>query len=143
MADQIKEKNIPDGQKTLPLEREKILELLKKLEDWDLSPDGKKIIRKFHFKNFRQAIDFVNEVASFAEKNGHYPELITIRTREVTVELATETIGGLTESDFTAAKEIDVIAGWQNSLQKWLSSPFIFIFLIIILCLIILWPHLR
>lgn len=141
MADLDKGKSVLNEQKILPLEREKIEEYLKKVESWNLSQDEKKIFRNFNFKTYREAIDFVNGVASFAEKINHYPDAIIIRFQKITIELATQSISGLSENDFILAKEIDAIAGWKKKLERWLVSPIVLIFMLIMLYLIILWQY--
>jgi len=125
-----------------PLEPEKIKELLQKLEGWQLSSDGKKIMRNVDFKSFREAVDFIISSAAFAEKIGHYPDILVIRCRKVTIELTTPRIKGLSEKDFILAEEIDAIAGWKKRLEQWLVSPRVLIPLLIILLLIILWQRL-
>jgi len=73
--------------------------------DWQLI-EGKKIKREFEFKNFIQAIAFVNMVADIAEIEGHHPDL-HIFYKKVIVELWTHSIGGLSENDFIVAAKID------------------------------------
>ena len=61
--------NLSPEEDAQPLEPEKAKELLQKLEGWQLSLDGKKILRKLEFKNFREVVDFIISLAAFAEKN--------------------------------------------------------------------------
>jgi len=131
--------NLSTEENGQPMERERALEYLKKLEDWQLLLDGKKISRNLKFKNFRESVDFINGVADFAEKIGHYPALIVIRFQKVTIELTTQQAKGLSEKDFILAAEIDAIAGWKRRLEQWLLSPRVLIPLVIIFFLIILW----
>ena len=125
-----------------PLDEQKAKEYLKKLADWQLSADGKKIFRRFDFKNFREAVDFVVGAADFAEKIDHYPETIIIRFQKVTVELTSRRAKGLSEKDFLLAEELDSIAGWKKKLEQWLASPKVIVPLLIILLLVILWQRL-
>ncbi len=73
-------------------------------------PDWKKrratITRTFVFKDFPPAIKFVNAVAKRAEKAAHHPD-IDIRWNKVTLVLTTHDAGGLTEKDFTLARQFD------------------------------------
>ncbi|MBI1971616.1 MAG: 4a-hydroxytetrahydrobiopterin dehydratase [Candidatus Wildermuthbacteria bacterium] len=66
------------------------------------------IKKQFKFKNFREAIAFVNKVADIAESEGHHPD-ITINYNRVAVELTTHSIGGLSENDFILASKIELL----------------------------------
>lgn len=68
--------------------------------------ENKKIARKFYFVNFFHAMEFVNQVADIAEKEGHHPDLF-IHYNECTIELWTHAINGLSENDFILAAKID------------------------------------
>jgi 4a-hydroxytetrahydrobiopterin dehydratase len=74
---------------------------------WSVEGD-KKLIKSFRFKNWAQAIDFVNRISPLAEQEGHHPDLY-VRWGEVIVYLWTHKIDGLTESDFFMAAKIDRI----------------------------------
>ena len=69
---------------------------------------GQAITRTFRFKDFPQAIRFVNRVARLAEKAWHHPD-IDIRWNKVTLTLTTHDAGGLTKKDFALAKQFDLI----------------------------------
>jgi 4a-hydroxytetrahydrobiopterin dehydratase len=64
------------------------------------------ISRTFAFKDFPAAIQFVRRVAVLAEKAWHHPD-IDIRWNKVTLTLTTHDAGGLTEKDFTLAKQFN------------------------------------
>ena len=68
----------------------------------------KKIIAEFTFKNFREAVGFVNRVAELAEQEGHHPD-IEVHYNKVKLILWTHAIGGLSENDFILAAKIDEI----------------------------------
>ena len=85
---------------------EQIRPLMAQLDnDWQLE-DNKKLIKRYTFKNFVQAMAFANAVAPVAEAEGHHPDLY-VRWGEVRVYLWTHKIDGLTESDFYMAAKID------------------------------------
>lgn len=65
-----------------------------------------KLRRQFSFKDFREAIAFVNKVADLAETEGHHPD-IYIFYNKVQIELFTHAVGGLSENDFIMAAKID------------------------------------
>ena len=64
------------------------------------------IKKEFRFKDFREAMVFVNKVAEVAQEQGHHPDiLITYKTVRLT--LTTHKIGGLSKNDFIMAARID------------------------------------
>ncbi len=76
---------------------------------WVLIRDGAhKIRRQFKFKNFREAISFINKVAEIAEKEGHHPD-IYIFYNKVQLDLFTHAVGGLSENDFIMAAKINAL----------------------------------
>ncbi|HEY5078765.1 MAG TPA: 4a-hydroxytetrahydrobiopterin dehydratase [Opitutaceae bacterium] len=77
---------------------------LKALPDW--SARGGEIRRRYEFKGFLGAIDFVNRVAARAERADHHPD-IDIRWNKVTLTLSTHSEGGLTAKDFSMARQCD------------------------------------
>lgn len=88
-----------------PDEVAKYLIVLK--NQWKVIAD-KKITYTFKFKNFVEAMKFVNEIARIAEKEGHHPD-ITIHYNRVVIELWTHAIGGLSMNDFILASKIERI----------------------------------
>jgi 4a-hydroxytetrahydrobiopterin dehydratase len=77
---------------------------LSSVPDW--KKKGAAITRTYQFKDFPAAIKFVNAVAKPAEKAWHHPD-IDIRWNKVTLTLSTHDVGGLTEKDFSLAKQFD------------------------------------
>jgi 4a-hydroxytetrahydrobiopterin dehydratase len=80
---------------------------LAKLDGWRLSDDGQRIIKDWVVKNFMAGIEYFNRVAQLAEAEGHHPDLHLRGYRNVTIELYTHAIGGLSENDFILAAKID------------------------------------
>ena len=97
-------KCIPCEAGTLPLEEEKIDELLKQIPTWQLK-DGH-LYKKFKFKNFVETMEFVNKIAEIAENEGHHPDFC-VHYNRVEIELFTLAIKGLSENDFIVAAKID------------------------------------
>ena len=60
------------------------------------------IQKQYKFKNFIEAIAFVNKLVDPAEAAGHHPDL-SISYNKVTVSLTTHDAGGLTDKDFDLA----------------------------------------
>jgi 4a-hydroxytetrahydrobiopterin dehydratase len=73
-------------------------------------PDWKKkaatISRTREFKDFAEAMKFVNAVEKIAERANHHPD-IDIRWNKVTLTLTTHDEGGLTDKDFESARQFD------------------------------------
>ena len=74
---------------------------------WQLI-EGKKMRHVFTFKDFKEAMTFVNKVADVAEAEQHHPD-ISVSWNKVTIELWTHSIGGLSENDFIVAARIEAI----------------------------------
>jgi 4a-hydroxytetrahydrobiopterin dehydratase len=83
--------------------------LLKQLDGWRVTANGKRIRREWKARNFSTAIHFFDEVAALAEAEGHHPDLHLTGYREVAIEITTHAIGGLSENDFILAAKIDAI----------------------------------
>lgn len=62
--------------------------------------------KQFKFKDFRQALDFTNEVGELAESVNHHPD-VYLAWGEVKLTLWTHKIDGLSESDFVFAAKVD------------------------------------
>ena len=88
-----------------PLPEDKVQELIKQVPDWSLE-EGK-VIRKFQFKNFREAIDFVNNVAEIAESENHHPNISIYGWNKVKLTFFTHAIRGLSENDFIMAAKVN------------------------------------
>ncbi len=73
--------------------------------DWEII-DNKKLKREFKFKNFKEAMQFVNKVADIANKEDHHPD-IYIYYNKVVIELMTHAINGLFKNDFIVASKIE------------------------------------
>lgn len=79
---------------------------LSTLPDWVLN--GTAIQTTLSFKNFVEAVDFVNRVVEPAEKAGHHPDL-SISYNKVTISLTTHDAGGLTQQDFVMAQTLSAL----------------------------------
>lgn len=82
-------------------------EQLKTLSGWTMNPNGQRIRKEWIVKNFMAAMDFFNRIAELAESEGHHPDLHLEGYRNVSIELWTHAIGGLSENDFILAAKID------------------------------------
>ncbi|HSW48398.1 MAG TPA: 4a-hydroxytetrahydrobiopterin dehydratase [Candidatus Saccharimonadales bacterium] len=80
--------------------------LRSELKDW-VDVDQKAIEKEYKFKNFKEALAFVNKVGSLAEEEGHHPDINLHGWSKVKLTLSTHAIGGLSENDFIMASKID------------------------------------
>ena len=80
--------------------------LLKQIPSWTIK-DGH-VFKQFKFKNFVEAMEFVNKVAEIAEQEQHHPD-INISYNKVIIETWTHAINGLSENDFILPAKIDKI----------------------------------
>ena len=90
------------------MDREAADALLERLNGWRIVEEHK-LNKSYPFKNFVEAVDFVNRITKVAEEEGHHPDLY-VRWGEVRVYLWTHKVNGLTESDFFMAAKIDRVA---------------------------------
>jgi 4a-hydroxytetrahydrobiopterin dehydratase len=106
----IKEKNCKPCEESTPvLTFEQEERFRKETPLWEVDrSDIHKLRRTFALKDFLQAITFVGLIAPIAEAQGHHPD-IHISYRNVTIELWTHKIKGLSENDFILASKIDDI----------------------------------
>ena len=88
-----------------PLKGEELEELSRQVPDWEVV-DEHRLRRPFRFKNFREALDFVNRVGELAEEQAHHPD-IELGWGRVGITIFTHKIDGLTESDFILAAKVD------------------------------------
>jgi 4a-hydroxytetrahydrobiopterin dehydratase len=83
-----------------------IEERLGSLDGWRRGP-GAEIERELEFGDFAEAIGFVNRVAELAEAANHHPDILLHGWNKVRLTLSTHSAGGLTDSDFKLAGQID------------------------------------
>jgi 4a-hydroxytetrahydrobiopterin dehydratase len=80
---------------------------LESLPGWYLTHEGQRIRKDWKVKNFMAGMEFFNRCAVIAEEDGHHPDLHIEGYRNLSVELWTHAIGGLSENDFILAAKID------------------------------------
>ena len=84
-----------------------VTKLLTEVPQWSLK--NKAIEREFKFKDFRDAMEFVNKVAALAEAEDHHPD-ICISYNKVQLTLSTHKVGGLSSKDFILGTKINLAA---------------------------------
>lgn len=89
-----------------PLSSAEVQSRLAALPGWQI--EAGELVRTFHFKDFRAALHFVNQVGETAEAAGHHPD-IDIRYNRVRLALVTHDAGGITAKDFDLAARATTI----------------------------------
>jgi len=79
---------------------------LKEVPGW--TRDGKSITRTWKFRDFPEALRFINRVGELAESMNHHPDIYN-SWATVKLALTTHDAGGLTARDFKLAKQIDAL----------------------------------
>ncbi len=85
-----------------------IEEFSPQIPEWRIiEVDGmKRLVRRYTFKNFVQALEFTNKVGEIAEAAGHHPALLT-EWGSVEVSWWSHKIKGLHKNDFIMAAKSD------------------------------------
>jgi 4a-hydroxytetrahydrobiopterin dehydratase len=89
-----------------PLSTAEAVRYLAHAPGWDLLDDGRKIQRTYRFKNFREALTFVQRAGELVEAEGHHPDIF-FGWGYATISLQTKKIKGLHENDFIMAAKLD------------------------------------
>jgi 4a-hydroxytetrahydrobiopterin dehydratase len=71
--------------------------------------DNNKLIRKFEFKDFNEALAFINKLSPICESMNHHPEINWVYNK-IEITLSTHDAGDkVTELDYQLANKIDEI----------------------------------
>lgn len=85
-------------------EKQKYLQFVD--NNWQLTHNESRILRKFKFNNFKRALEFAQEVGRISEEENHHPE-IHLGWGHCDIEIWTHTHNDLFENDFILAAKID------------------------------------
>ncbi len=88
-----------------PLPSDEAAKLLTHINGWEIV-NNHHLVKSYRFKNFSEALEFVNGVGAIAEEQNHHPD-ISLGWGKVGLEIWTHKINGLTESDFIFAAKVD------------------------------------
>ncbi len=86
------------------LDENQLIAALATLPKWNL--EHGELVRSITFRDFNQAMEFVNHIAAFAEGANHHPD-IDIRYNRVRLALVTNDAGGITRKDIDLAGSIE------------------------------------
>jgi 4a-hydroxytetrahydrobiopterin dehydratase len=88
------------------LKKKQVNSYKKELKGWKIIKN--KLSKTYKFKNFKQALKFVNKVGKIAESEQHHPN-IDFTWGFVNITLYTHMLSGLSINDFILASKIDKI----------------------------------
>jgi 4a-hydroxytetrahydrobiopterin dehydratase len=88
------------------LSADRVEELRAQIPAWEVR--DQRLRRTLQFKDFKQAMAFVNRMADLAESEGHHPDFC-VHYANIEVTLWTHAVGGLSENDFILAAKLDVV----------------------------------
>src|SRR5437763_6552146 len=83
-----------------PLSPAEVRDLLTRVPQWHLTPDGQRIRREWRVKNFVTALDFLHRVGEIAAADGHHPDMHLVGSSKVAIVLWSHDITGFTENTF-------------------------------------------
>jgi len=89
-----------------PLSADEIAKLLKQLKGWELMNGV--IAKTYAFKNYYQAMAFVNAAAWISHREDHHPDIV-VGYNQCRVSYVTHAINGLSENDFICAAKLDAL----------------------------------
>ena len=78
------------------------------MSDW--REEDAELVRDFKFKDFAEAMAFVNRVADAAEEANHHPDILVHGWNQVRLTLSTHSEGRITDNDHRLAAAIDDLA---------------------------------
>jgi 4a-hydroxytetrahydrobiopterin dehydratase len=87
------------------LSQKQIKSNLSKFPGWNLEKVA--IVKQFKFKDFIEALSFVNAVGLESEKMDHHPDILMFAWNKVKITISTHSAGGVTEKDFSLAQKIE------------------------------------
>lgn len=103
-----KKKCVPCEGNIPPLDIAEVQRYLGQLKTpWEVL-HGKKLTRKFKFRDFDSVMEFANAVAKIAGSENHHPNM-HLSFDNISIELWTHAAKGLTENDFILAAKIEAL----------------------------------
>ena len=89
------------------LNKDEVNARLNKVTSWKFIDN--KISKEFELKDFKSALNFVNQVGAEAESMDHHPDILMHSWNKVKISVNTHSEGGVTEKDFKLAEKIEAI----------------------------------
>lgn len=89
------------------LSQKEVEKELKDFPDWFLDPERGKMVTAIEFKDFAQAVSFINSLGKIAEEMNHHPDIFLYDYKYIQLLISTKDVDGFTEQDFDLMEEID------------------------------------
>ncbi len=93
------------------LSQDQIASNLKDLNGW--SYENNSITKQCKFKDFIEALSFVNAAGLESEKMNHHPDILLFGWNKVKITISTHDADGVTEKDFLLAQKIEERLKWK------------------------------
>lgn len=106
--DLVNKKCVPCEGGVEPMSMEEVRHYLGIVVGWQLE-EKPEIVKNYRFKDFLEALNFVNAVGAIAEAEGHHPDILLHDWHEVELRLSTHAIHGLHLNDFVLASKVDAL----------------------------------
>lgn len=87
------------------LTNDELMKNLSGFSGWE--QEENQITKLFQFKDFAEALSFVNKVGEEAEKMDHHPDIFIHSWNKVKITISTHSEGGITKKDFQLAEKIE------------------------------------
>jgi len=91
------------------LKDDEITSRIRMVGPWEHDSEEKMLIRETMFKNFMEAMGFLNKLAEKAEKLNHHPDMTLCEYNRVIVTTTTHDAGGVTDNDIRLAQAFEEI----------------------------------
>ncbi len=108
MSDLSEKKCLPCEGGVAPMTTSQAEKLLRQVNGWSLTDDGKEIFRDYKFKGFYKTMAFVNAMAWVANAENHHPDF-EVGYNHCLVRFTTHAIDGLSENDFICAAKVNAL----------------------------------
>jgi|TARA_B110000914_G_C15376678_1_gene405726 4a-hydroxytetrahydrobiopterin dehydratase len=91
------------------LKDEDINNRIRMIGPWDYDSEDKILIRETTFKDFMEAMGFMNKLAEAADKLNHHPDMTLCEYNRVIVTTTTHDAGGITDNDIRLTQSFEKI----------------------------------
>ena len=91
------------------LKDDEITSRIRMVGTWEYDSEDKMLIRETVFKDFMEAMGFLNKLAEAAEKLDHHPDMTLCEYCRVIVTTTTHDAGGVTDNDIRLAQGFEEI----------------------------------
>jgi 4a-hydroxytetrahydrobiopterin dehydratase len=96
------------------LKDDEITNRIRMVGPWEYDSEDKMLIRETVFKDFMEAMGFLNKLAEAAEKLNHHPDMTLCEYSRVIVTTTTHDAEGITDNDIRLAQSFEkILEGYE------------------------------